>query len=398
MRDVFVVDAVRSPVGRLGSALAAIRPDDLAGQVIVNLMARSPDLDPADVDDVYVGNANGAGEDGRNVARTAALLGGLPPSVPGTTINRLDGSGVASAIAAAQAIATGDADVCVAGGVESMSRAPWVVAKPAHGYTTDDGQLLSTTSGWRLVNPRFPVQWTSPLGEMVDRAADELAIARPVQDAWALSSHQRARAAWDAGRFDHEVVPVRGARIRVDECVHRDLAAHDLARQPAQRVDGTVTTGNAAPMGDGAAMMLMTSALGLDRCGGTPIARVAARAVVADDPRSVSAAAVRAARTAMERAAIDFGDLTVVEIGDAFAAQSIAMLGALPELNRAIVNPNGGAIAIGHPVGAAGARLLTSMANELRRVGGWGLVVIQSELGEATACILEAVNRENAQN
>ena len=389
---VFVVAAGRTPVGRIGGGLAGVRPDDLGAAVVRALVERAGDLDPAAVDDVHFGNGNGAGEDNRNVARMIALLAGLPPSVPGVTENRLCGSGLEAVAAASREIATGDAAMCIAGGVESMSRAPWVVAKPEAGYERGDRTMHSTTLGWRLVNPAMPEQWTVPLGEGAEILAERYEISRAVQDGFALRSHQRAAAAWRHGRFAGEVVSVPGADLDRDESVREGTSLDALARlRPVFRRDGTVTAGNASPMNDGAAALLLASERAARRLGRDPLARVASRAVSAVEPHLYGIGPVAAARQALERAGIGWSDLAVVELNEAFAAQALACLAEWPELDRAVVNPNGGAIALGHPIGCSGARIMTSLVHELRRRGGgWGLATMCIGVGQGIAVVVES--------
>jgi acetyl-CoA acyltransferase len=389
---VWVADAVRTPIGRIGGGLAGVRPDDLAAGVISALVARHPDLDPGSIDDVYFGNGNGAGEDNRNVARMAALLAGLAPTVPGASANRLCGSGLEAAIQASRAIAVGDADLCVAGGVESMSRAPWVVPKPEAAYVRTDQVMFSTTLGWRMVNPRHPQQWTVPLGEGAEILADEFEISRQVQDAFAMSSHQKAAAAWRAGRFADEIVAVEGAELDTDECVRADSNMAALGRlKPVFRAAGSVTAGNASPMNDGAAALLLASERGLQAAGLEPLAEVVARAVAGVEPHRYGIGPVPAADLALQRAGIGWGDLAVVELNEAFAAQALACLVSWPELNRSIVNPNGGAIALGHPIGCSGARILTTLVHELhRRGGGYGLATMCIGVGQGIAMVVRA--------
>jgi acetyl-CoA acetyltransferase family protein len=391
----FIVDAVRTPVGRHGGALAGIRPDDLAAGAIAALLRRTPDLDPARIDDLYFGDANGAGEDNRNVARMAGLLAGLPPSVPGATINRLCGSGLEAAIAADRAVLAGDADLIVAGGVESMSRAPWVLPKPDRAFPRGDQTAYSTTLGWRMVNPLMPAQWTVALGEGAEILADKYAISRVDQDAFALRSHQRAAQAWAEGRFAGEVtaVPVTADReLDRDEGIRADTTAEKLARlKPAFRPDGTGTAGNTAQLSDGAAALLLASEQAAAALNTEPMARIAARAVSAVEPQLFGIGPVAAARTALKRAGITWADLTAVELNEAFAAQSLACLAEWPDLDPEIVNVNGGAIAIGHPLGCSGARILGALAHELRRRGGgWGLAAICIGVGQGLAVVLEA--------
>jgi acetyl-CoA acyltransferase len=389
---VYVVDAVRTPIGRIGGGIAHVRADDLAATVVRALVDRTDGLDPATVEDVHLGNGNGAGEENRNVGRMAALLAGLPPSVPGVTENRLCGSGLEAVAAASREIAVGDAEICIAGGVESMSRAPWVVAKPEAAYERADRTMHSTTLGWRLVNPAMPERWTVSLGEGAEILAERGEISRSVQDAFALRSHQRAAAAWRHGRFAGEVVPVPGAGLDRDESVRGDTSLDRLARlRPVFRAAGSVTAGNASPMNDGAAALLLASEGAADRLGRAPLARIASRAVSAVEPHLYGLGPVEAAQRALDRAGIGWSDLAVVELNEAFAAQALACLAEWPGLDRAIVNPNGGAIALGHPIGCSGARILTSLVHELRRRGGgFGLAAMCIGVGQGIAVVVEA--------
>ena len=390
--DVFILDAVRTPIGRHGGALAGVRPDDLAAGVIGALVQRSPNLDPAEIGDVVFGDNNGSGEDNRNVARMALLLAGVPPSVPGTTVNRLCGSGLEAVITASRAIAVGDHSVCIAGGVESMSRAPWVMLKPERGYPRTNETMWSTTLGWRMVNPRMPGNWTISLGEGAELLASKYSISREEQDAFAVRSHRQAAAAWDAGRYADEVVPVEGTDLARDECIRADSTIEALAKlRPAFRPDGTVTAGNASPFNDGAAAVLIGDAEAARRAGREPLARIVARAVSAVEPPLYGIGPVAAANTALRRAGIAWKDLAVVELNEAFAAQSLACLRDWPDLDPEKVNPNGGAIAIGHPIGCSGARIIGSLAHELhRRGGGYGLAAICIGVGQGLAVVLRA--------
>jgi acetyl-CoA acetyltransferase family protein len=391
MTDVYVLDAVRTPFGRYGGELSGVRPDDLAAHTLRALVDRSADLDPARIDDVYLGDANGAGEDNRDVARMAVLLAGLPTSVPGATVNRLCGSGLEAVIAANRAVAVGDGSLMVAGGVESMSRAPWVLPKPAKGFPAGPETLHSTTLGWRMVNPRMPAEWTASLGECTEQVADLYGIDRAAQDAFALRSHANAAAAWEKGVFDAEVVPVPGVDLARDESIRETSAEKLAALKPAFRPDGTITAGNASPLNDGAAALLIGDAEGARAAGREPLARIVSRGAAAVDPHRFGIGPVAAAETALRRAGIGWGDLAAVELNEAFAAQSLACLKLWPELDPAIVNPNGGAIAIGHPLGASGARVLGSLAHELRRRGGgWGLAAICIGVGQGLAVVLHA--------
>ncbi len=386
----FIVDAVRTPIGKHGGALAAIRPDDLAAGAISALLGRSPGLDPARIDDVYFGDANGAGEDNRNVARMAGLLAGLPATVPGATLNRLCGSGLEAAIAADRAVLAGDADLIIGGGVESMSRAPWVLLKPERGYQRDSETAYSTTLGWRMINPGMPAEWTVALGEGAEILADRYAISRTAQDAFAARSHQRAARAWNDGRFADEVAGLAG--LDRDEGIRPDTTAEKLAGlKPAFRPGGTVTAGNSSQLSDGAAALLLASERGVAATGRDPLARIAARGVSAVEPQLFGIGPVEAARTALKRAGIGWADLAAVELNEAFAAQSLACLAEWPDLDPDIVNVNGGAIALGHPLGCSGARILGTLARELHgRGGGWGLAAICIGVGQGLAVVLEA--------
>lgn len=390
--DVFILDAIRTPVGKYGGALATVRPDDLAATVVGEIVRRSPDLDPTRIDDVLLGDANGAGEDNRNVARMAVLLAGLPNSVPAATVNRLCGSGLEAVIAASRAIAVGDASICIAGGVESMSRAPWVLTKPEGGYPRSHETLYSTTLGWRMVNPRIPQEATISLGASAELLADRYEISRDAQDAFAVRSHQRAADAWNAGRFADEVVRVDGTELERDESIRVDTTLEALARlKPAFRTDGTVTAGNSSPLNDGASAILLADSHGLRESGREPLGRIVARGVSAVDPQVFGIGPVEAARTALKRAGVGWEDLTAVELNEAFAAQALACLAEWPDLDPAIVNVNGGALALGHPLGSSGSRILTTLAWELRRRGGGvGLAAICIGVGQGLAVVIEA--------
>jgi acetyl-CoA acetyltransferase family protein len=390
--EVFILDTVRTPVGRHGGALAGTRPDDLAAHVLRELLARHPSLDPATIDDVIFGNGNGAGEENRDVARMAALLAGLPTSVPGVTVNRLCGSGLEAVIQAGRAVALGEASLVLAGGVESMTRAPWVLPKPDRPYAKGDAQLASTTLGWRLVNPEMPAEWTVSLGEGAEILADKFGIDRDRQDAFAVRSHRLADQAWARGVFAEEVAPVPGTGLERDEGIRPDSTMERLAKlKPAFREGGTVTAGNASQLSDGAAALLVGDRAAADRVGGRPLARVAASAVHAVEPQLYGIAPVEAASKALARAGIGWADLAVVELNEAFAAQALACLDSWPELDPELVNPNGGAVALGHPIGCSGARILGTLARELRRRGGgWGLAAICIGVGQGLAVVLEA--------
>ncbi len=384
MSDAYVLDAVRVPFGRYGGALAGVRPDDLGAHVVKQIVERS-DLDPERIDDVMFGNANGAGEDNRNIARMAALLAGLPTTTPGTTINRLCGSSLDAAMQASRAVETGDADLVLVGGVESMSRAPWVVLKPEKGFPAGAQTMHSTTLGWRMVNPEMPDQWTISLGESTEKLAGIHNIGREAQDAFALKSHQRAAAAWDAGHYDSWVVPVPDTELQRDEGIRADSSLEKLAKlKPAFVKDGTVTAGNASPLNDGAAAVLIGS-----ENAGEPMARIAGRGTFAVDPDIFGIGPVEAANRALKRAGIGWGDVDLVELNEAFAAQSLACVGEWG-IDPEKVNVDGGAIAIGHPLGASGARILGTLANALKRTGGrWGVAAICIGVGQGLAVVLE---------
>ncbi len=381
MSDVFIADAVRTPVGKLGGSLATTRPDDLAATVVRALAGRN---DLAALDEVYFGDANQAGEDNRNVARMAVLLAGLPASIPGATVNRLCGSGMEAVFSASRAIAAGDEAVCLAGGVESMSRAPWVVQKPEKPFPRTSETMHSTTLGWRMVNPRMPEEWTVSLGEGAEILADRYSISREEQDAFALASHRKAAAAWERGAFADEVVEL--PELARDENVRADTSLEKLATlKPVFRKDGTVTAGNSSPMNDAASALLLSA----EEDGA--LARIVSRASSAVEPQLYGIGPVEAAEKALRRAGIGWGDLAAVELNEAFAAQSLACLAEWKELDPEIVNVNGGAIALGHALGNSGTRLLTTLAWELRRRGGgWGLAAMCIGVGQGVAAVVEA--------
>jgi acetyl-CoA acetyltransferase family protein len=391
MPESYVIDAIRTPIGRYAGALSGVRPDDLAAHVVRQIVDRS-DVDPDLIDDVFFGDANASGEDNRDVARMAVLLAGLPTTVPGVTMNRLCGSGLEAAINASRAIEAGDASLAIAGGVKSMSRAPWVLLKPAKGFPAGHETLHSTTLGWRMVNPQMPAQWTIALGESAEILADRYELSREQQDAFAIVSHQRAHAAWEAGFYDDHVIAVPDTELTRDEGIRPDTSMEKLAKlKPAFRREGTVTAGNASPLNDGAAAALIGDAATAEKLGRAPLARIVSRAVHAVDPDIFGIAPVEAANKALARAGLSWGDIDVVELNEAFASQSLACLADWPELDPEIVNVNGGAIAIGHPLGCSGVRILATLAHELkRRGGGRGLAAICIGVGQGLAVVLEA--------
>jgi len=398
----FLYGAVRTPFGRFGGALAGVRPDDLAAHALTALAGTAPGLDPAEVDDVVLGLANGAGEDNRNVGRMAVLLAGWPVSVPGTTVNRLCGSGLDAVMTASRAVEVGDAEIVVAGGTESMTRAPWVVPKPAKGFPAGDGAMVSTTLGWRLVNPRMLREWTVSLGEANEQLQERFGISRERQDAFALRSHRLAHAAWEAGFYDDLVVPVPGTDLVRDEGIRADASAERLAGlKPVFRPDGTITAGNASPLNDGASAVLVGSEAAAARLGTDPVARVAGRAAFALEPQAFGYAPVEAAGRALRRAGITWADVGAVELNEAFAVQSVACVDAW-KIDPEIVNTKGGAIAIGHPLGASGGRILGTLAKVLREGGHrWGVAAICIGVGQGLAVVLENVapdRRGNAES
>ncbi|MFE9255377.1 thiolase family protein [Streptomyces sp. NPDC006879] len=392
IRDVYIVDAVRTPIGKFAGAYANVRPDDLAAHVVRALVDRTPDLDPARIDDVVFGDANGAGEDNRDVARMAVLLAGLPTSVPGVTVNRLCGSGLEAVIQASRAIALGDCSVAVAGGVESMTRAPWVLPKPERGFAPGHQELYSTTLGWRMTNARMSPQWTVSLGEGAELVADRHGITRQEQDAYALESHRKAAKAWADGLYTPEVLAYPGVEMERDESIREGSTPEAMAKlKPVFRpMGGTVTAGNSSPLNDGAAALLLVDEEGLRATGREPLARIRASAVTGIEPHLFGLGPVEAVRRALTKAGRDLADLTTFELNEAFAAQALGCLAEWPELDPEVVNPRGGAIALGHPLGASGARLAGAVAHQLAAAGsGTGLAALCIGVGQGIALVLE---------
>jgi len=387
----YVLDAIRTPFGRYGGGLSVVRPDDLAAHVVRTVLERNPALAGDAIDELLFGDANQAGEDNRNVARMAALLAGLPTSVPGATINRLCGSSLDAAMQASRAIESGDASTVLVGGVESMSRAPWVILKPERGFPRGHEQLYSTTLGWRMVNPGMPEQWTISLGESAEKLAERYGVSRAAQDEFALRSHQRAVAAWDSGFYGEWVVAVPGTELERDENMRPDASLEKLAKlKPVFTENGTVTAGNSSPLNDGAGAMLLADEAGAAAIGREPIARIVARGSAAVDPDVFGIAPVQAANVALRRARITWDDVAVVELNEAFASQCLADIGEWKDLDPEKVNPNGGAIAIGHPLGASGVRILGGLVHELRRRGGgFGVAAICIGVGQGLAVVVE---------
>ena len=399
LKEAWIVEALRTPFGRYGGVLSGVRPDDLAATVLEAVVARSG-INAADIDDVILGCANQAGEDNRNVARMALLVAGYPVEVPGQTVNRLCGSGLQALAAAANAIAVGDAEVVVAGGVESMSRAPLVTLKPESGLERGNRELVDTTIGWRFVNPRLHAKYPAiSLGETAERVADQWHVSREAQDELALTSQQRAASAAASGVHAEEIVPVSipqrsGEPIVVDSDEHPrpDTTAAALAKlKPAFTADGTVTAGNASGINDGAAALLVVESERARALGMKPFARIVATAVVGVDPSVMGAGPIPAIKKLLERTGLTVADIDRVELNEAFASQAVACITELG-LDPAKTNVHGGAIALGHPLGASGARMATTLVRELRRSGGrYGIAAMCVGVGQGIAMLVERV-------
>ena len=390
MTASFVYDAVRTPFGRAGGALAGVRPDDLAA-VVVRAIVERGGFDPARIDDLIFGDANQAGEDNRNVGRMAGLLAGLPTSVTGVTVNRLCASSVEAVIQGSRAIESGDADLVLAGGVESMSRAPYIVEKASRPYAAVGNQTMWNTSiGWRMTNPALPKHWTISNGESAEKIAREWGVSREAQDEFAVLSHRRAAEAWAAGRYDAEAVAVPGVDLWRDEGIRDDTSVEKLAGLKglfAADGTGSVTAGNSSPINDGASAVLIAGEGVLE---GEPLARIAARAAHGVDPDVFPIAPIEAANKALARAGKTWADVDFVELNEAFASQSLACLAGWPDLDPAKLNPHGGALAIGHPLGASGGRIIGHAAHELaRRGGGVAVAAICIGVGQGLAVVLE---------
>ena len=396
-----VVDGLRTPFGRYGGALAGVRPDDLAAHVVRSIVERNG-VDPVAIDDVILGAANQAGEDNRNVGRMAALLAGLPVEVPGATVNRLCGSGMNAVVNAAHAIIAGDGEVFIAGGEESMTRAPFVAAKPSAAFPRGEQTLYDTTLGWRFTNPRLAdAYYPYSMGETAENVVERCGVTREDQDRFALESHRRWAAAQEAGRFTDEVVPIdapaaKGATTTVerDEHPRPDTTLEQLAAlKPAFKRDasGSVTAGNSSGINDGAAALLVMSEARAKELGLRPMARLVSSAVAGVDPATMGLGPIPASRKALDRAGLSVGDLDLVELNEAFAAQALPVMREL-ELDPEKVNVNGGAIAIGHPLGASGARLVATLLHEMRRRGArHGLATMCIGVGQGIASVWEAV-------
>jgi 3-oxoadipyl-CoA thiolase len=398
MPDAYVLDAVRTPMGAYRGALAGVRPDDLAAGVIRAIVERN-DVNPAEITDAYMGAANQAGEDNRDVARMAALLAGLPASVPGATVNRLCASGLEAANQAARAVMLGEGDVYLAGGVESMSRAPWVVPKPERALPRGEQTMHDTTLGWRLINPRMTELGvsTEAMGETAENVAQRWDVSREDQDAYALRSHQRAVAATEDGRLAEEIIPVeapagRGETqtVEADEGPRPDASLERLAElRPAFREGGTVTAGNASTLNDGAACLLIASGAGAERLGAEPIARIVSFGVAGVDPAVMGVGPVEAVPRALAAAGLSLDEIDLIELNEAFASQVLACARELG-IDEERLNVNGGAIALGHPLGASGARLLTTLTHEMQRRGArYGLATLCVGVGQGLATVVE---------
>ena len=402
MTDIFIVDACRTPLGKLGGQLAFVRPDDLAAHVLARLMVRNSDLDPMAVEDIQWGAANQAGEDNRNIARMAALLAGLPIEIPGTTVNRLCGSGLQAVVSAGQALKDGWGNVMIAGGSESMSRAPYVTLKSERGFPTGAPDTADTVLGWRLVNTLMEDMYPPiTLGMTAEMVAEKYDVSREDQDAFALRSHRLALEAIAAGRFDDEIEAIEVSAdhrhrstnlIEHDEGPRLDTSDEKLAQlRPIFKEGGTVTAGNSSPMNDGAAALLLASEQGMNDHSLTPLARIVSSAAAGVHPDIMGIGPVPASEKAFARAGLTAEDMDVIEINEAFASQSIASLRLLG-LDPEKVNVNGGAIAIGHPLGASGARILATLVHELRRQGGrYGLATMCIGVGQGISMVVERV-------
>jgi len=399
MPDAYVIDAVRTPMGAYRGALSGVRPDDLAAHAIAAAVARSG-IDPERIADVYLGAANQSGEDNRDVARMAALLAGLPQSVPGATVNRLCASGLEAVNCAARAVRAGEGDFYLAGGVESMSRAPWVVEKPERALPRGPQTMHDTTLGWRMINPRMAELGvsTESMGETGENVAERYGIGREDQDAFALRSHQRAVAAAEAGKLAEEIVPIEAPRgretvlVEADEGPRPDASLEKLAAlRPVFREGGTVTAGNASTLNDGAACLAIASERGAEELGAEPLARVVASAAAGVDPAYMGIGPVEAVPRALANAGLTIDQIDLVEINEAFASQVLASARELG-IDEEILNVNGGAIALGHPLGCSGARLTGTIVRELRRRGGrYGVVTLCVGVGQGLATVFEAV-------
>jgi acetyl-CoA C-acetyltransferase len=398
MAEAYLVEALRTPMGAYRGALSGVRPDDMAAHVVGATVERTG-VDPEKIADVYFGAANQAGEDNRDVARMAVLLAGLPASIPGATVNRLCASGLEAVNAAARAVRLEEGDYYLAGGVESMSRAPWVVSKPERGLPRGEQTMHDTTLGWRLVNPRMGELGvsTESMGETAENVAERFGVSREAQDAYALRSHQRAIAAAAEGRFDGQIVPIEAPRgreaatVEADEGPRPDASLEKMAKlRPVFREGGTVTAGNASTLNDGAACTLIASEKGVEQLGAEPLARIVSFGVAGVDPAYMGIGPVEAVPRALDAAGLTLDQIDLIELNEAFAAQVLACVGELG-IDEERLNVNGGAIALGHPLGCSGARLTTTVAHELRRRGGrYGIATLCVGVGQGLATVFEA--------
>jgi 3-oxoadipyl-CoA thiolase len=395
--EAVVVDAVRTPIGKYGGILRSVRPDDLGALVLRTALNRSG-VDPASVDDIYFGCSNQAGEDNRNVARMASLLAGIPYSVPGATVNRLCGSGLEAVNSAARVIMAGEGEVLLAGGVESMTRAPLVMLKPETGFMRGPATLVDSTIGWRFVNPLFPKDYPPlSMGETAENLAEKYRIAREAQDEFALASHRKAVEATKSGWFQSEIVPVSTPEkpdgIRQDEGPRADTSLEKLASlKPAFRKDGTVTAGNSSGINDGAAALVLMGSRKAEALGVRPIARVLGSATAGVHPSYMGIGPVYSTRKLLARLGMKVEEFGVVEINEAFAAQVLACVEEMPEFDTTKMNPNGGAIALGHPLGCSGARLATTLLHQMKRTGTrYGLATMCIGVGQGISTAFELV-------
>lgn len=399
MENAYIIDGVRTPIGNFGGTLSAVRPDDLATLVIQELIKRNPTIDPEKIYDVVIGCANQAGEDNRNVARMAALMAGLPLTVPGETVNRLCASGLSAAISAARAIQVGDADLMIAGGVENMTRGPWVISKTSTAFGRD-AQMYDSSFGWRFINPKLKEQYgVDSMGETAENVAEQYKINRTDQDAFGMRSHQKAAKAQEAGRFEQEIVPVsipqrKGEPILFsqDEFIKPNTNLEVLSKlRPAFIKDGTVTAGNAAGLNDGAAALLLASEKAVKDYNLKPLARIVSSGAAGVEPRIMGIGPVPASEIALKKAGLTIEDMDIIELNEAFAAQSLAVIrawGLKDDDSR--INPNGGAIALGHPLGMSGARILTTAAMELQlQQKRYALVTMCIGVGQGFAVVIE---------
>lgn len=391
IEEVFIYDAVRTPTGAYGGGLSSIRPDDLAAGVIKSLLSRVPNFDSVRISEVILGNANGAGEENRNVARMASLLAGIPTSVSGSTVNRLCASGLEAVVMASRSIAVGDSKIVVAGGVESMTRAPWVIGKPDKAFPRTAETMHSSTLGWRFINPLMREEWTTSLGGGAEILAQMYLMSREKQDEFAYLSHMKALKAWENGNFDAEVVSVQNSKLERDESIRSDTSLEALARlKPAFTSGGTVTGGNSSPLNDGASAIILGNSAAAKHLGVEPIARIVSRGTSGVEPQLYGLGPVEASKMALKRAGISWDDVKLVELNEAFAAQSLACMNDWPDLDPSKVNISGGAIALGHALGSSGSRILTTLVHGLKRAGGgFGLATLCIGVGQGIAVVVE---------